>query len=71
MICLNSRAEFTADIYGNKSLYRLKKNTQPSKDLSDYKKTRTIPKTYIKNPRGSKQSEIAPINMPNKGAYPK
>jgi hypothetical protein len=55
----------------NRALYRLKKNTQPSKDLSDYKKTRTIPKTYIKNPRGTKQSEIAPINMPNKGAYPK
>lgn len=55
----------------NRALYRLKKNTQPSKDLSDYKKTRTIPKTYIKNPRGTKQSEIAPINMPNRGAYPK
>ena len=54
-----------------RQLYRLKKNTKPSKDLSDYKKTRTIPKTYIKNPRGTKQSEIAPINMPNKGAYPK
>ena len=54
-----------------RQLYRLKKNTKPSKDLSDYKKTRTIPKTYIKNPRGTKQSEIAPINMPNRGAYPK
>ena len=54
-----------------RQLYRLKKNTKPSKDLSDYKKTRTIPKTYIKNPRGTKQSEIAPVNMPNQGAYPK
>ena len=54
-----------------RQLYRLKKNTKPSKDLSDYKKTRTIPKTYIKNPRGTKQSQIAPVNMPNQGAYPK
>jgi len=54
-----------------RQLYRLKANTKPSKDLSDYKKTRTIPKTYIKNPVGTKQSEIAPVNMPNQGAYPK
>jgi len=54
-----------------RQLYRLKANTKPSKDLSDYKKTRTIPKSYIKNPRGTKQSEIAPVNMPNQGAYPK
>ena len=53
-----------------KVLYRLKKNTQPSKELNDYKKTRTIPKTYNKSPRGTKQSEIAPVNMPNQGAYP-
>ena len=54
-----------------KVLYRLKKNTEPSKDLADYKKTRTIPKTYNKMPRGTKQSEVAPVNMPNQGAYPK
>jgi len=53
-----------------KVLYRLKKSTQPSEDLIDYKKTRTIPKTYNKSPRGTKQSEIAPVNMPNQGAYP-
>ena len=54
----------------NRVLYRLKTNTKPSSDLIDYKKTREIPKTYIKSPRGTKQSEIAPINMPNQGAYP-
>ena len=51
-------------------LYRLKKNTEPSEDLSDYKKTRAIPKSYIKSPRGTKQSETAPVNMPNQGHYP-
>jgi hypothetical protein len=54
----------------NRVLYRLKTNTKPSSDLIDYKKTREIPKTYIKSPSGTKQSEIAPINMPNQGAYP-
>jgi len=54
-----------------KVLYRLKKTTEPSKDLADYKKTRTIPKSYNKMPRGTKQSEVAPVNMPNQGAYPK
>lgn len=54
----------------NRALYRLKKNTKPSSSLDNYKKTRSIPKTYIKSPRGTKQSEIAPINMPNEGHYP-
>tara|TARA_R110000803_G_scaffold1617_6_gene5148 strand:+ start:1119 stop:2948 length:1830 start_codon:yes stop_codon:yes gene_type:complete len=53
-----------------RALYRLKSNTKPSDDLSDYKKTRTIPASYIKSPRGTKQSEIAPVNMPNQGHYP-
>ena len=55
----------------NRVLYRLKANTKPSEDILDYKKTREIPKTYIKNPRGTKESVIAPVNMPNEGAYPK
>ena len=55
----------------NRVLYRLKANTKPSEDIFDYKKTREIPKTYIKNPRGTKESVIAPVNMPNEGAYPK
>ena len=51
-------------------LYRLKSNTKPSDALNDYKKTRTIPASYIKSPRGTKQSETAPVNMPNQGHYP-
>tara|TARA_R110002050_G_scaffold144276_3_gene269722 strand:+ start:363 stop:2375 length:2013 start_codon:yes stop_codon:yes gene_type:complete len=54
-----------------KVLYRLESNTEPSKNLGNYKKTRTIPKTYNRNPRGSKQAATAPENMPNRGAYPK
>lgn len=54
-----------------KVLYRLESNTEPSKNLANYKRTRTIPKTYNKKPRGTKQSETAPVNMPNQGAYPK
>ncbi|WP_341216174.1 hypothetical protein [uncultured Wocania sp.] len=52
-----------------KVLYRLKSNTKPSEYLNDYKKTRTIPESYNKKPRGTKQSEIAPVNMPKQGAY--
>jgi hypothetical protein len=51
-------------------LYRLESNTEPSANLGNYKKTRTIPKSYIKSPRGTKDSETAPVNMPNQGAYP-
>ena len=54
-----------------KVLYRLESNTEPSENLGNYKKTRTIPKSYMKNPSGSKQAGIAPENMPNRGAYPK
>jgi len=52
-------------------LYRLESNTEPSENLDAYKRTRNIPKSYIKNPRGTKDSMIAPVNMPNQGAYPK
>ena len=52
-------------------LYRLKKNTKESEYLKDYKKTRTIPKSYMPKPFGNKQAKIAPYDMPNKGAYPK
>jgi len=54
-----------------KVLYRLESNTEPSENLGNYKKTRSIPQSYIKNPTGSKQAGIAPENMPNRGAYPK
>ena len=53
-----------------KVLYRLESNTEPSKNLANYKKTKSIPKTYNRNPRGSKQAATAPENMPNQGAYP-
>ena len=53
-----------------KVLYRLESNTEPSENLGNYKKTKTIPKSYMKNPSGSKQAGIAPENMPNRGAYP-
>tara|TARA_R110000787_G_scaffold146884_1_gene260621 strand:- start:760 stop:1500 length:741 start_codon:yes stop_codon:yes gene_type:complete len=52
-------------------LYRLKKNTEESEYLKDYKKTRQIPKSYMPRPFGNKQAKIAPYDMPNKGAYPK
>ena len=51
-------------------LYRLKKNSKVSKNLKEYKKTGSIPKRYLKNPRGTKDSVIAPVNMPREGAYP-
>ena len=51
-------------------LYRLKKNTEPSDNLDAYKKDRNIPPSFIKSPWGTKQSEIAPVNMPNQGHYP-
>jgi hypothetical protein len=51
-------------------LYVLKKNKEKSEDISDYKKTKDIPKSYKPKPRGKKKSEIAPINTPTKGAYP-
>ena len=51
-------------------LYRLESNTEPSENLDNYKRTRSIPESYIKKPRGTKESQIAPINMPNEGHYP-
>jgi hypothetical protein len=50
-------------------LYRLESNTEPSDNLGNYKRTRSIPKSYIKSPRGTRDSETAPVNMPNQGAY--
>ena len=54
-----------------KVLYRLRANTEESENLKDYKTVRKIPPTYNRNPRGSKQAAKAPVNMPNRGAYPK
>ena len=51
-------------------LYRMKATAEPSEDLEDYKKTREIPAKYNIKPKGTRDSEIAPINMPDQGAYP-
>ena len=54
-------------------LYRLKKGTELKDGQSldnDYNKVNSIPKSYVRNPRGIKDSKIAPVNMPNQGAYP-
>ena len=49
--------------------FQKNKNRQ-IKQLKDYIKTGTIPKTYQKNPWGTRESQIAPIDMPNEGHYP-
>tara|TARA_R100000353_G_scaffold37924_2_gene30047 strand:- start:601 stop:2787 length:2187 start_codon:yes stop_codon:yes gene_type:complete len=54
-------------------LYRLKAGTELKDGQSldnDYNKVNSIPKSYVRNPRGIKESKIAPVNMPNQGAYP-
>lgn len=53
-----------------KVLYRLKSNTIESPEFSDYKRTRTIPKTYNINPRGTAESVKAPADMPYGGHHP-
>jgi len=57
----------------NEILYRLKKGTELKDGQSldnDYNKVDSIPKSYVRNPRGIKESKIAPVNMPNQGHYP-
>ncbi len=54
-------------------LYRLKQGTELKDGQSldnDYNKVNSIPKSYVRSPRGIKESKIAPVNMPNQGAYP-
>jgi hypothetical protein len=52
-------------------LYKIKKGKETgSKDLDDYKTTKVIPKSYEPKPRGRKQAEKAPVNMPNNGHHP-
>ena len=53
-----------------KVLYRLKSNTIESPEFSDYKRTRTIPKTYNIKPRGTADSIKAPADMPYGGHHP-
>lgn len=56
------------------NLYRLKTKTngEPYKDkaLSSSEEVKSIPKSYDPNPRGEKESKIAPIDMPNNGHHP-
>jgi hypothetical protein len=52
-------------------LYKIKKGKEVgSDDLDDYKKTKSIPKSYEPKPRGRKQAAKAPVNMPNNGHHP-
>jgi len=55
-------------------LYRLKKRSEVSEDLKNYRKaTKNEVPGYIRNrkPRGTNDSVKAPENMKNRGAYPK
>ena len=56
------------------NLYRLKTKTsgEPYKDkaLSSSEEVDKIPKSYDPNPRGDKESKIAPIDMPDNGHHP-
>ena len=52
-------------------LFRLKSGKYESENLDNYKRTGSIPRSYIKNPRGTRQSEIATDKLPGRGAYPK
>jgi hypothetical protein len=57
--------------FWSEQLYRLKKKTEKgANQISKYDETDSIPSTYKPKPRGSKESKIAPIDMPNGGAYP-
>jgi len=54
-------------------LYRLKKGTELKDGQSlddDYSTVKSIPKSYVRKPKGLKDSKIAPVNMPNQGHYP-
>ena len=51
-------------------LFRLKKGKYESSNLDNYKRTGSIPSSYIKNPRGTRESEIPTDKLPNRGAYP-
>ena len=53
-----------------KVLFRLVDKTVESPEFADYKRTRTIPETYNINPRGTKESIVAPIDMPRNGHHP-
>lgn len=51
-------------------LYRLKDKTEKSNKLKDYDVVDSIPKSYKAKPVGTKESEVAPFDMPNRGHHP-
>ena len=51
-------------------LYRLKDKTKKSDKIYDYNEVKSIPKSYVPSPRGTKESKIAPIDMDNNGHHP-
>ena len=52
-------------------LFRLKSNTEKSNNLDDYRKTKTIPKSYLRNPIGSKKAAKPTFKQDGQGRYPK
>ena len=52
-------------------LYRLESNTEISENLNNYRKVRSIPKSYLKNPRGSDLAKKATEKQIGRGVYPK
>ena len=60
--------------YWMENLYRLKKKTDGTyyedKALSSSEEVDSIPKSYMPSPHGSKESKIAPKDMPNNGHHP-
>ena len=50
-------------------LYRLASNTEVSKNLGNYNKTKTIPSSYLKNPRGSAKAKIATDRQKGRGQW--
>jgi len=49
-------------------LYRRKKGAEVSENLKNYRRTGTIPKSYIRNPFGSKDAKKATFDLPNHGS---
>jgi len=55
--------------FWQEELYRMKDKTEEY--ISKGEEVSSIPSSYKPNPRGNKDSKIAPKDMPNQGAYPK
>ena len=60
--------------FWSENLYRLKKKTdgtyREDKSLSSSEEVNSIPKSYKPNPKGNKESKIAPKDMANNGHHP-